>query len=174
MSLRLWVSTAAVAAFATACSSSGSGGGAYGGGGNGGSSAPAGGSSTVAISVNNDRLTAPDGMTLYYNTVDTTKDIQCVGGCAGEWPPLLGKPEAGHGLDEADFATVTRPDGTTQVTFYGHPLYEFSQDAAGDAKGNGAQDSGGHWVVATPQQAEQGGGATSSTPSSSGGYSGGY
>lgn len=178
MSVRLWISTAAVAALATACSSSGSGGGS-GSGVGAASNQPAGGSSAVTISVKNDRLTAPDGMTLYYNTVDTAKNITCVSACASLWPPLTGEPRAGSGLDQADLATTTRPDGGTQVTFFGHPLYMFSQDSPGGAKGNGVQDQGGRWVVATPQSAKTGG-ATSSPPSSpppsgsGGGYGGGY
>ena len=40
-----------------------------------------------------------------------------------------------------------RPDGKTQVTYNGHPLYYFASDtAAGDAKGNGY---GGIWFIAT-------------------------
>jgi predicted lipoprotein with Yx(FWY)xxD motif len=177
MSARFWITTtAAVAAFATACSSSGSGGGS-GPGGASGSGRAAAGSNSVTISVKNDRLTAPDGMTLYYNTVDTAMNITCVGQCASIWPPVLGDPKAGSGLDQQDLATATRPDGGTQVTFYGHPLYMFSQDGPGNARGNGVQDAGGHWVIATPQQASGGGtssSATTSAPSSNGGYSGGY
>ena len=160
------ISTAAVAALATACSSSGS-------GGNGASSDPAGGSNTVSITVKNDRLTTSDGRTLYYNTVDTAKKIKCVGECASEWPPLSGHAEVGSGLDEEDFDTAARPDGTTQITFYGHPLYRFSEDTTGTAKGNGVADEGGHWVVATPEQAEGGGSSEPSektTTSSGGGY----
>lgn len=127
----------------------------------------------MAISVSHDRLTAPDGKTLYYNTVDTATSIKCVGGCASEWPPLTGRPAPGAGLDDGDFSTAARPDGSTQITFYGHPLYEFSGDGTGDTKGQGIQDEGGHWVVATPEQGEQG--SSSSPPdnmqsSSGGGY----
>lgn len=119
----------------------------------------------MAITVRHDRLTAPDGKTLYYNTVDTKSSIKCVANCASEWPPLAGKAEPGAGLDDEDFATVNRPDGTVQITFYGHPLYEFSGDSGpGQTSGNGLSDEGGHWVVATPEQAEH---ASSPAPSSS-------
>lgn len=156
MRTRLLISTAAVAAMAAACSSSGSGGDGSAGGG-GGSSQPAGGSDTVTISVKNDRLTTADGRTLYYNTVDTAQRIKCVDECASEWPPVIGQPEVGAGLDEDDFATASRPDGGTQVTFYGHPLYMFDEDQPGTAKGDGMSDEGGHWTAATPEQAEGGG-----------------
>jgi predicted lipoprotein with Yx(FWY)xxD motif len=168
MSARLLFATAAAAALAVAgCSSSGSGDG-------GGSSQPAGGSSTVTISVKNDRLTAPDGKTLYYNTVDTAKNIQCAGECSSEWPPLTGQPEAGSGIDDEDLAAAARPDGTMQVTFYGHPLYEFDEDGPGDTKGQGVKDEGGHWVVATPEQAEGGGGNSSMPAGSSSSDDSGY
>jgi predicted lipoprotein with Yx(FWY)xxD motif len=169
MSARLLFAAAAAATLAAAgCSSSGSDNGS-----GGESSRPAGGSNTVTtISVKNDRLTGSDGKTLYYNTVDTAQKIQCLSDCASEWPPLTGQPSVGSGLDDEDFATAARPDGTMQVTFYGHPLYEFDEDGPGDTKGQGIQDEGGHWVVATPEQAENGGGA-SDTGSSGGGYGGG-
>ena len=169
MSIRLIASTAAVALLAAGCASSSHSKSSSGGG----SSQPAGGSKTIAITVKNDRLTGPDGKTLYYNTVDTKSSIKCTGACVSEWPPVLGTAQPGSGLDSEDFATASRPDGGTQVTFYGHPLYEFSGDSAGQANGNGMSDEGGKWIAATPEQAESGGSsapATSGSSSGSGGY----
>jgi predicted lipoprotein with Yx(FWY)xxD motif len=167
MPVRLVMTIAAVAALAAGCASSSSKGGS-----GGASSPPAGGSKSVTITIQRDRLTAADGKTLYYNTVDTAKSIKCTATCASEWPPVTGTPKVGSGLDDGDFATVARPDGTMQITYYGHPLYEFSGDAAGQAGGNGMSDEGGRWVVATPEQAE-GGSSTPSSDDSSGG-TGGY
>jgi predicted lipoprotein with Yx(FWY)xxD motif len=117
------------------------------------SSTPAGGgasSSGVTISANGSTLTGPDGHTLYANTVDTASKITCTGACANLWPPVIGKPSAGKGVPAGMLATATRPDGTTQATFGGHPLYEFAADkAAGDQKGQGIADQGGTWHVAT-------------------------
>lgn len=167
------IAAGAVATLATACSSSASGGGTS-------DSAPAPPGSTVTISLSAGRLTAADGRTLYYNTVDTAKKIDCVAGCATTWPPVLGKPKTGKGVDAEDFTTTTRPDGHLQITYYGHPLYEFSGDsAAGDHHGDGVADGGGKWVVATPEQAAGKGAASSSaptksSPSSDGGGGGGY
>jgi predicted lipoprotein with Yx(FWY)xxD motif len=170
MPTRLLITTVAVALLAAGCASSKSSGNS-----GGGSSQPAGGSTTVKISVQHDRLTAPDGKTLYYNTVDTAKSIKCVGACASEWPPLAGTPQAGSGLDSENLSTAARPDGTTQITFYGHPLYEFKGDGPGDAKGGGIADAGGQWVVATPEQAAGGSSSPTesnmSSQSSGGGYS---
>ena len=72
--------------------------------------------------------------------------------------------------------TTTRDDGTTQVTYDGHPLYLYSGDtAAGDANGEGVGDI---WFAVTaqgtPAQASAGGSSSSmggyGSPTSSGGY----
>ncbi len=45
-------------------------------------------------------------------------------------------------------ATITRDDGTTQVTYNGAPLYYFAADEkAGDSAGQGV---GGIWFIAAP------------------------
>ena len=80
-----------------------------------------------------------NGMTVYTFTKDV-KDSgksNCSGGCATTWPPLTvtGTPTAGAGVT-GKLATITRDDGTTQVTYNGLPLYFFSGDTApGDGKG---------------------------------------
>ena len=80
-----------------------------------------------------------NGMTVYTFTKDV-KDSgksNCSGGCATTWPPLTvtGTPTAGTGVT-GKLATITRDDGTTQVTYNGLPLYFFSGDTApGDGKG---------------------------------------
>lgn len=161
------IATTAVATLATACSSGSGGGDASGSGATTGS--------PVTISLVKDRLTAPDGHTLYYNTVDTAKKIDCVKACATTWPPLLGKPKAAAGVDEGDLSTTTRPDGGIQATYYGHPLYEFSGDSsAADRKGDGVADGGGKWVVATPDQAAVKAGTSGPAPAQSSSTDGGY
>ncbi len=48
-----------------------------------------------------------------------------------------------------DPATITRDDGSKQVTYKGLPLYRFAQDAApGDTKGDGFAN--GLWAAAKP------------------------
>ena len=123
-------------------------------------------SSTVQISAMNGHLVGPDGKTLYYNTVDTAANIQCTGTCASIWPPVLGTAVSRTGLNAADFKTVMRPDGGTQVTFGGHPLYEFGSDNAGTTNGSGIADGGGKWVVA-PKAVPAAGASSSSSSSSS-------
>jgi hypothetical protein len=60
--------------------------------------------------------------------------------------------------------TSSRDDGTTQVTYAGHPLYYFEGDqSAGDMNGQGQNDFGGLWTAVTPA----GSAITTSEPSSS-------
>jgi predicted lipoprotein with Yx(FWY)xxD motif len=87
-------------------------------------------------------LTGPSGLTLYTYAKDTSTSSTCTGECATEWPPLVttGQAMAGAGVT-GQLGTVTRSDGTTQVTYSGHPLYYWEGDKkAGDVTGNGIDD----------------------------------
>jgi predicted lipoprotein with Yx(FWY)xxD motif len=47
--------------------------------------------------------------------------------------------------------TTARADGTTQVTYAGHPLYRFLNDkAAGDTTGQAVNAFGAPWYVVAP------------------------
>ncbi len=54
-------------------------------------------------------------------------------GAATAWPPLLatGTPTAGGGLTSSKLATVTRPGGSHQATYNGHPVYLYVGDSYG-------------------------------------------
>jgi predicted lipoprotein with Yx(FWY)xxD motif len=103
-------------------------------------------------------------MTLYVLTKDTPDTSTCAGSCATNWPPLTvasGATIAAPGGATLPFATITRADGTVQVTYNHMPLYYFAGDSAvGDTKGQG---SNGVWFVA-PVSGTVGGGAPSPTP----------
>jgi predicted lipoprotein with Yx(FWY)xxD motif len=74
----------------------------------------------------------------------------CYGACAKAWPPLLsdGEPQAGEGAMAAKLGTVKRSDGTTQVTYAGHPLYTFVEDKKpGEANGNDVDAFGAEWYA---------------------------
>jgi predicted lipoprotein with Yx(FWY)xxD motif len=93
-------------------------------------------------------LTGPNGRTLYYFTSDSSGSSTCTGQCAVVWPPLVvpagSKPARSSGVGGA-VATLMRPDGSTQVTYNGHPLYYFQGDTApGQDKGQGVD---GTWFV---------------------------
>ena len=96
-------------------------------------------------------LVGADGRTLYMFDRDTATSSACTGGCSQAWPPFVveagEQATAGAGASGA-IATITRDDGTIQVTYAGHPLYYYGGDAAsGDTNGDGVS---GVWHVARP------------------------
>ena len=87
---------------------------------------------------------------LFTNDTQNSGTSSCTGECLVNWPPLLtdGDPVAGTGVDAAMLGTITLPDGTTQVTYNGWPLYYYIDDAAaGDANGQGVGDV---WFLVAP------------------------
>jgi len=91
-----------------------------------------------------------DGRTLYLFTVDDPGVSNCAEACLEAWPPLLadGDPTAAGAADAALVGTLTRDDGTLQVTYAGWPLYLFAADTApGDINGQGVNDV---WFVVSP------------------------
>ena len=103
-------------------------------------------------------LTDAAGHTVYLFTSDERGISTCYQGCAAAWPPLLtvDEPTTGEGADAFLIGTITRDDGTTQVTYNGWPLYRFAaDDMPGSAMG---QNVGGIWFVVStfggPNQTE--------------------
>jgi len=97
-------------------------------------------------------LVDAEGRSLYVLSNDTQDSgtSACTGDCTTEWPPLLttGDPVAGEGVDASLLGTITRDDGTTQVTYNGRPLYLFHEDmTAGDTNGQGVEDEFGQWSL---------------------------
>ena len=93
------------------------------------------------------------GRTVYLFEKDTGPKSTCSGACAQEWPPVTtsGKPSAGGGLQASMLGTTKRSDGTTQVTYNGHPLYRFSADQKpGDTSGQNVDAFGAEWYVLSP------------------------
>src|SRR5438132_14307799 len=100
----------------------------------GGGSAPSSASGSATISVQASSLgqilVDANGKTLYLFEADTSTQSTCSGACAQAWPPLTtaGAPKATSGASASLLGTTTRSDGTTQVTYNGHPLYTFVSD----------------------------------------------
>ena len=93
------------------------------------------------------------GRTLYLFQKDKTTRSTCSGACATDWPPLLtsGKAKASGSVRKALLGTTKRSDGSTQVTYKGHPLYTYSGDQkAGDTNGQGVSAFGARWYAVTP------------------------
>jgi predicted lipoprotein with Yx(FWY)xxD motif len=96
-----------------------------------------------------DILVDGSGKTLYIFSKDVNGQSLCTGGCLTNWPVYhASNLQPGDGIDAADFATITRSDGTTQSTYKGWPLYYYSGDkVSGEVTGNGANNV---WFAAKP------------------------
>ena len=135
--------------------------------------------STKSISGVGDVLVDSKGDALYTNNMDSGSKIACTAECTSIWIPAAapsgGQPTSADSSVQAKLGTVMRPDGTSQVTFGGKPLYSFVQDSPGKVTGNGVSDSFGGtsftWTAATTG-ATSANSSSTSTGSSSGG--GGY
>jgi predicted lipoprotein with Yx(FWY)xxD motif len=96
-------------------------------------------------------LVGPTGMTLYEFAGDAAGVSNCDNTCIQTWPPLGVpgglSPVLGYGVG-GDLSTIIRPDGSSQVTLDGAPLYYFTGDKIpGDANGAGF---GGKWFAVAP------------------------
>jgi predicted lipoprotein with Yx(FWY)xxD motif len=90
------------------------------------------------------------GRTLYLFEKDTRNKSNCGSKCAEEWPPAItkGAPIATHGVKAGLLGTTKRSNGQEQVTYNGHPLYFFADDAKkGQTHGEGVKEFGAEWYV---------------------------
>jgi predicted lipoprotein with Yx(FWY)xxD motif len=98
-------------------------------------------------------LTNGSGRAVYLWVKDTGDTSNCNGACAGAWPPVTttGSATASGGAKASDLGTITRSDGSKQVTYDGHPLYYFAGDSGpGAATGQGSDGFGAKWWLVTP------------------------
>ena len=86
-------------------------------------------------------LATGNGDTLYDFAPDTPTHSACVNdGCIFQWPPLdvNGPVHVEKGIDLSLVGTLKRPDGSTQLSYGGHPLYTYDLDVtAGHGDGSG-------------------------------------
>ncbi|MGH2937116.1 MAG: COG4315 family predicted lipoprotein [Solirubrobacterales bacterium] len=115
----------------------------------------AGGSKTVAgeataKSLHKTVLTNTKGLTLYTLSGETKGKFICTTSeCLKAWPPLLVKPGTTP-KGPVKLGTVKNPEGKTQVTYKGMPIYTFEGDSKkGEANGEGLKDVG-VWHAVTP------------------------
>jgi predicted lipoprotein with Yx(FWY)xxD motif len=143
----------AIAPVAVAVVVAGCGGSSYGGGSS--SNTQSGASSTgPAVAVkklpDGNALVDAQGRALYLFEADKGTTSNCSAGCASVWPPATtsGKPTAGSGISAAKLGTTKRSDGTTELTYNGHPLYRYVADTKpGEAKGQGLNQFGAKWYL---------------------------
>ena len=89
-------------------------------------------------------LVTSTGLTLYSLSVEKKGKFFCKKSneCLSIWHPLL-VPKGGTVKGPVKLGTVKRPEGGSQVTFQGHPLYTFAEDKKpGEAHGEGLKDVG--------------------------------
>ncbi len=95
-------------------------------------------------------LTDTKGLTLYTLSGETHGKFICTTKeCLTAWPPLLVTPGTTP-KGPVKLGTIKNPEGKTQVTFKGMPVYTFEGDSKkGEANGEGLKDVG-VWHAVTP------------------------
>jgi len=127
----------------------------------GGASSPANASTSTVITTHAGSggtfLTDGTGHALYLWAADGMNKSTCNGACAGAWPPVQAKGTvtAAGGATASDLGTITRSDGTKQVTYDGHALYTFAGDSGpGQTSGQGSDNFGAKWWLVAPSGAQ--------------------
>jgi predicted lipoprotein with Yx(FWY)xxD motif len=155
---------------------------ACGGGGNGASgnaSTMSAGTGIVSVrSVDNTKvLSDSHGRTLYSANVEKGGSIMCTSGCTSIWAPAGASATQAKTAATAlklNLGVVKRPGGADQLTFDGKPLYSFTQEAAGQLKGNGVVDDFNGtqftWTAAATGAAQASSGSGSGSASTSSPY----
>jgi predicted lipoprotein with Yx(FWY)xxD motif len=121
---------------------------ACGGSDGGGSSGDASRSTDTATTVATRRidgrnvLVDADGNALYISEQEAGGMVRCTGACLEFWEPFTidsGQPSGS--VTGGTLGVLERPDGTTQVTFNGDPVYRFTEDEPGTVNGDGLDDA---------------------------------
>jgi len=94
----------------------------------------------------------PTGQAIYLFDKEGGDRPECYGECAEAWPPVLttGSPRAKGDVRAGLLGTTERRDGTTQVTYAGHPLYLYAHEGPGQVLCHDVREYGGVWLVVTP------------------------
>ena len=99
-------------------------------------------------------LADTNGMTLYVFSADQAGagSSACNGQCATAWPPApLVFAALTPNIPTGTIGTITRQDGSQQLTYNGLPLYGFARDTSqGQTNRQGITAFGGTWNMATP------------------------
>ena len=92
------------------------------------------------------------GQAIYLFDVETSDEPRCYADCAVAWPPVLtrGDPVAGADVRPGLLGTTQRRDGSSQVTYGGHPLYFYAHEAPGEVECHDVFLNGGSWYVVRP------------------------
>jgi predicted lipoprotein with Yx(FWY)xxD motif len=149
-----------------------------------GSGAAAGSGSGSFVSVasveGTDVLVDAKGETLYSTEAEKGGKIHCVDACTSFWEPLMASNSDVNAASKQlrdELGVVDRPDGESQLTYDGLPLYTFVEEGAGELKGDGFTDDfqGTHfeWSAAQTDEAAGQSGTNMPDDSDGGGYDSG-
>jgi predicted lipoprotein with Yx(FWY)xxD motif len=103
------------------------------------------------ISTNRGKLLSVKGFVVYRFSRDGTGRMNTcvkVKNCSKTWPALttVGKPHAGPGVKASLLGTTRLPNGKHQVTYAGHPLYNYAFNyGKGSTLYIGVHEFGGQW-----------------------------
>jgi predicted lipoprotein with Yx(FWY)xxD motif len=120
-----------------------------------GQAVPASNGGPATVSADHDELGTylvdESGHALYLFAKDEKGESYCNGACESIWPPYeaSGTPKAGSGVSQGNLGTITRDDGSRQVTYNGVPLYYYAGDGSvPDAtKGEDVDQFGDEWYL---------------------------
>ncbi|WP_222131453.1 hypothetical protein [Pseudonocardia sp. C8] len=92
-----------------------------------------------------------DGRAMYMFAPEKGAAPACYGECAAAWPPAVtdGPPQASGGTRQELLGTTLRTDGTTQLTYAGHPLYAYRGEPPGVVRCHNVDLHGGLWYALT-------------------------
>jgi len=150
--------------------------------GGGGSSSSMGSSSSrsTATTVSTKRvddksvLVDADGKALYTSDQEVGGMVKCTGACLQFWDPLTIQGQPTGTVNGGTLGVLARPDGKTQVTFNGDPVYRFAEDQSGSLKGDGVDDAFGGQQFTWHAVMSAGAPKAPATTSGSGGGTPGY
>jgi predicted lipoprotein with Yx(FWY)xxD motif len=89
------------------------------------------------------------GQAIYLFDKEESATPECYGACAGAWPPVLtdGPPAAAAGVRGGLLGTTKRTDGSSQVTYAGHPLYFYAHEGKNEVRCHNIAEFGGLWLA---------------------------
>jgi predicted lipoprotein with Yx(FWY)xxD motif len=92
------------------------------------------------------------GQAIYLFDRERSSRPRCYGACAEAWPPVLtkGEPRATGRTKQRLLGTTSRSDGSSQVTYAGHPLYYYAHEDKGEVLCHDVEEYGGVWLVVQP------------------------
>jgi len=107
---------------------------------------------STAASEFGDVLFDDTGQAIYLFDIEQSATPACYDQCAVDWPPVLtdGPPGAANGAKADMLGTTARADGSTQVTYGGHPLYSYAHEGKNEVRCHNVTGYGGLWLAISP------------------------